>query len=79
MSTNITNEIFGLLIIMIGAGLLLAGKINDTDWVNIVEWIGIAAITGKSAQAVVSARGQQPQQQPQQPPQPQPQPQPAQP
>jgi threonine/homoserine efflux transporter RhtA len=68
VNTTITNEIFALLIIVLGAGLLLAGKITDAEWVQVVEWIGIAAITGKSAQVAVNARSAKPQQA--QPPQP---------
>jgi hypothetical protein len=80
MNVTLSHEIFSLVIILAASGLLLAGKITNQEWEDIVQWLGVAVITGKSAQAVVSARGQQPPQQPlQQPPQPQPQPQPQQP
>jgi hypothetical protein len=80
MNISLSHEIFSLVIILAASGLLLAGKITNQEWEDVVQWLGVAVITGKSAQAVVSARGQQPQQLPpaqqqlQQPPQTQTQP-----
>lgn len=60
MNTNIPHEVFALIIILVAAALLLAGKLTGAEWVDIVQWLGVAVIGGKSAQAVVTARAPTP-------------------
>jgi hypothetical protein len=74
MNISLSHEVFAITIILVASGLLLAGKITNQEWEDLVQWLSVAVITGKSAQAVVAnARSQRsPQQSPQSQTQPQP-------
>ena len=52
---SIPHEVFALVIIVLAAVLLLVGKLTGAEWVDVVQWLGVAIVAGKSAQAVVSS------------------------
>jgi hypothetical protein len=54
-SLSIPHELFALVIIVLAAVLLLVGRLTGAEWVDIVQWLGVAVVTGKAAQAVVSS------------------------
>lgn len=54
-SFSIPHEVFALVIIILAAVLLLAGKLTGAEWIDVVQWLGVAVVTGKSAQAVVAS------------------------
>jgi hypothetical protein len=54
-SLSIPHELFALVIIVLAAVLLLVGRLTGAEWVDIVQWLGVAVVTGKAAQAVISS------------------------
>jgi len=53
---GLQHEIFALVIIVVAALLLLLGGLTGEEWVMLARLLGLAVITGKAAEAIVTAR-----------------------
>lgn len=51
---SISHDVFALVIIVLAAVLLLVGRLTGAEWVDIVQWLGVAVVTGKMAQAAIA-------------------------